>query len=169
MSNLPTAIPSFAGLNNAPVFERGNPLKPGTFDLKIERVIAKRTFAKGDALIVEFTILNANGHPEHRAGDKVGWFQGLTNSSVALPSIKAFLVAALGYNYKLQKAEVEEKVAPNLEGILAEAINNKGLDGKTIHVTTFQRPTKKQVGTDPQGQPVFGVFTVHEWEPSKPA
>lgn len=158
MSNLPSVIPSFTGLNNAPIFERGNPLKPGTFDLRIERVIAKQTFNKGPALIVEFSILNAYGHPDHRAGDKVGWFQKLIDPSVALPSIKAFLVAALGYDYKKNKAEVEEKIAPQLEAILAEAITKGALVGTTVHVTTFQRKTK--AGTD---------FTVHEWEPAKAA
>ncbi len=149
-------VPNFSGLNNAPVFEKGNPLKPGTFDLQITRVIAKQTFNKGPALIVEFEILNAYGHPDHRAGDKVGWYQGLIDPSVALPSIKSFMIAALGYDYKTQKKEVDEKIAPELEGLLTEAINNGSLNKEKIHVTTFQKKTKK--GTD---------FTVHEWAPFK--
>lgn len=163
-------MPSFTGLNNAPVFERGNPrspLKPGTFDLEITQVIAKKTQKVGDALIVEFTIINNYGHPDHKVGDKVSWFQKLIDANVALPAIKGFLVAALGYDYRNQKADVESKVAPKLEGILLEAIQagnaaGKGLNGQKIHVSTFQKATKPKAPGAPEG-----TFTVHDWQPFK--
>ncbi len=149
---------SFPGLNNAPIFDKGNFMDPGTYDLEITNIIAKRTHAKGDAFIVEFKVLNAYGHPKHRAGDKVSYFQKLIDPSVALPAIKAFLVAALGYDWKTQRTEVEEKVAPQLEQILNEAITKGALNGTKVHDSVFQKKTK--AGKD---------FSVHDWTPYKEA
>lgn len=163
----------FPGLNNAPVFEKGNPLKPGTFDLEVVQVISKKTNKIGDALIVEFKILNNYGHPDHKIGDKVSWFQKLIDTNVAFPAIKAFLIATLGYDYRNQKAEVDAKIAPNLEGLLIEAIQagntpGKGLNGSKVHVSTFHKETKPkpvvvQTPQGPQTQMQSGTFTVHDW------
>lgn len=164
---------NFPGLNNAPVFEKGNPLKPGTFDLEITQVVSKKTQKKGDALIVEFVILNSYGHPEHKAGDKVSWFQKLVDTNIAYPAIKAFLIATLGYDYRNQKAEVDAKIAPNLEGILTEAIaagntKQKGLNGFRVHVSTFHKETQPKPVQTPEGVKMqTGQFTVHDWSPFK--
>lgn len=168
-------MPSFQGLGNAPIFERGNPLDPGTFDLQIERIIAKRTNQKGDALIAEFVILNNYGHPKHRIGDKVSWFQKLIDPNIAFPAIKAFLVAALGKDIRTQKDEIDAVISPNLERILQEAIAagltpGAGLNGSRIHVVTFQKLTKPRPVQTPQGLMMQeGVFTVHQWEPYRQA
>jgi hypothetical protein len=152
----------FSGLEKAQIFEKGNPLPEGAFDLEVTRVLSKRT-RKGDAFIVEFKVLDAYGNPKVNIGEKRTWFQKLTDTDIAFPSIKEFVVATLGLD-KTQEADkktIDTEVGPQLKGIVDTAVDagskpDAGLNGSKVHVNTFKKKTQKD--TD---------FTVHDWSPYK--
>ena len=70
-----TTTSLFAGLKDAKTFERGTYMKPGQYEVRIKRAIFKKTRAKGDAFILEFTVEKSNYDEAKRKaiGVGVGW------------------------------------------------------------------------------------------------
>lgn len=142
----------FDGLQNAQVFERGQYLTPGEYTLEIQKTIAKRSQNSGDVFIVEFTILESN-NPEKPVGSRASWVQSFKNVTIALSSIKEFLLAALGVDTS-DKAKLRE-VEPRIEDIMNTCVASPGdnpLTGERIKVSVVNVTTKKG-----------GPFSRHDW------
>lgn len=122
----------FDGINEAPVFDKGNYLPPGFIGIvEVVRTIGKNTQRSGPAFIVEMEIVEVfeSGDEDHelspvKVGQKRTWFQKMSDKSVALPAVKAWAAACLGFS-TTQKAEIEEEVSPELEDTLEYACDNE--------------------------------------------
>jgi hypothetical protein len=147
----------FSGIENAEIFERGNYIVPNYRGiLEVKSVIKKKTRRSGEAFIVEFEVITSN-RDEHPVGSKVTWFQKLSDTMVAFPSIKALVAALCGFE-SFQKSEIEATVSPNLDNLLTEACKSPSkndLVGQKVSVVTTQIKTQK--GLD---------FTRHDWQPA---
>lgn len=147
----------FNGIADAEIFERGTYFSPG-FDgvVKVEKVIAKRTRASGDAFIVEMRVVDG-GTDSDPNGSKRSWFQKMIDSDIAFPAIKAWAAACAGYAPN-EKDAIETEVAPALEDALEAAVTNPGDNdfvGAFLHLTTTQVKTKNDRD-----------FTRHDWAPA---
>jgi len=143
----------FAGTAEAELSERGIYLTAGgTYLLEVKKTIFKTTRKSGDAFIVEFRVVESD-MPQHRPGSRATWFQSLRDRSVALPSIKAFMLAL----FQIESGDLE---TPEVQGFLAtldetlmEACETETMfEGHRVRVSTEAVVTKK--GLD---------FTRHNW------
>ncbi len=155
----------FSKLAAANISERGNYIKPGTYDLKIKNVSIIRTRGKGDAFIVHFVVAQNYGSENHKVGEEVDWYRSLLDTDYAAPEMKAFFVAALGYDYKTQKKEVDEKISPQLQALAKNATEEGGLNGELIHCSAFETLAKALK----PGQTELAKYTKLTWAPYKGA
>ena len=149
----------FDNIGSAELFERGKYLPPDFVGvLQIKKTIAKETRRSGTGFIVEFEVVESN-REDVPVGGKCTWFQGMTDKTVAFPSIKEFCAAVAGYDPSTQKEEIDAEVSPVLEEMLTTATTNPAdndLTGCNVAVETFNKKTQK--GSD---------FTVHRWKPAE--
>jgi hypothetical protein len=159
----------FAGLRDAKTFDRGTFLKAGQYVVRVKRAIFKKTRAKGDAFILEFTIEQSNyeaakasaikalaGAPynmqelekllPNQAGSTASWFQSLQDMDIGFGALKSFAASILG-----QKAEDPEFVEA-VEGFMNSVVNEGAIDGMLIPVEAVMIKTKKDQD-----------FTLHKW------
>lgn len=146
----------FDGIENAEVFETGNYFPPdGKFKCSLIRILVKKTQRSGPAFIAELKIEESNLE-EVKSGTTRTFYQGLSDTNVAYPTILGFMSALLGVDSK-DKEEFSE-FKSNIKEILNEAGNFEGeaedhpLYGETVEVETYNKVTQK--GSD---------FTVHKW------
>ena len=159
----------FAGLRNAKTFERGTFLKEGQYEVRIKRAIFKKTRAKGDAFILEFTVEKSNYDEAKRKaiaafgaqpfdmaalektlpnapGSTASWFQSLTDIDIGFGALKSFAASILG-----QKPEDPEFIEA-VEGFMNSVVNEGVINNMLIPVEAVTVKTKKD--TD---------FTLHKW------
>jgi hypothetical protein len=159
----------FAGLRDAKTFERGTFLKVGQYTVRVKRAIYKKTRAKGDAFILEFTIEQSNyeaakkqaiaslGNATYslqelektlpnQVGSTASWFQSLQDLDIGFGALKSFAASILG-----QKPEDPEFIEA-VEGFMDSVVNEGVINGMLIPVEVFN--TKKKDGGD---------FSVHKW------
>lgn len=117
----------FSGIEKARVFDRGTYFNPGTYDVRVARVLQKETETSGLALITELDVLTSKARPQEDpkgegrtwiptpAGIQATWFQGLTDKRVAFPAIKNFLDALLRLRPGDPRAEQLEQLIPGSE------------------------------------------------------
>jgi hypothetical protein len=93
----------FSGMQNAPMFGRGNYMGEGLFQVKITNVFVKPRFKGGNVFICEFQILESNNE-KHKVGTTGSWCP-----KIELPNtfgdIKSLMFAATGTDPKTVKAE----------------------------------------------------------------
>jgi len=147
----------FDGIQDAEIFERGRFL-PGGFRgvLEVKRTIAKETIRSGIGFIVEFEVVESNLPDQVQVGSKCTWFQKMSDRTVAFPAIKAWAAAVGGY-HSYQKDEIEDEVAPELEGALTHATDNPADNdfvGCLVRVETDMIKTRNDRD-----------FTRHDWQP----
>jgi hypothetical protein len=163
MSNL------FAGLRDAKTFERGTWLKPGSYELRIKRAIFKKTRAKGDAFILEFTIEKSTYEQDkkkaiaafgaqpfdmkelektlpNQAGSSASWYQSMKDIDIGFGALKSFAACILG-----QKAEDPEFIEA-VEGFMNAVVNDGVINGFLIPVEVVVVKTKKDED-----------FSLHKW------
>jgi hypothetical protein len=163
MSNL------FAGLREARTFERGTFLKPGQYEVRVKRAIFKKTRAKGDAFILEFTIEKSEYENKKKAaitalgstpyslqdldktlpnqvGSSASWYQSMQDIDIGFGALKSFAAAILG-----QKAEDPEFIEA-VEGFMNGVVNEGVINNMVIPVEVVVVKTKKD--TD---------FSLHRW------
>lgn len=147
----------FSGIEKAEISERGKYLPPGFVGkLKVRRTLAKDSVKSGLAFIVEFEVLESN-HDEFPVGSSATWFQKMTDRTVSLPAIKAWLAAVSGI-HPGDRATIDAEIGASMESILDEACQNEtnnNLIGLEVLVETVGQKTKK--GFD---------FTRHNWLPA---
>lgn len=116
----------------------GTPLTEGDYLLRIEDVIFLNTQMKGDAFIVEYTIVESSS-PKEPVGAKRSWYQSMTNRPVAMGEIVKFMYAALGYEQKRDEARIATEVTPNIKAWTNAACKEKILNGKVNIRATVRR------------------------------
>lgn len=146
MSN---AVNPFAGLRNANIFETGQYLAAdGRYLLQIEKIILKETRKSGKGFIVECTVVETSNEEKDPVGAKRSWFQSMKDLDVAFPAIKAFLYAALGYDYskKEDKEYLKAKVEPIIDTVTFQACDEtrNPFKGRKVGVETTAKVTKEK-------------------------
>jgi hypothetical protein len=132
----------FAGLKDAKVTERGAFLTPGSYQVRIKRVIKKHTRKNYDAYIVEFKVekssyeLAPKDMPEDKKPGKVGasasWFQSLVDPAVGFGSLKGFAAAILGENPD------DPKFVSEVEGFLTETVDRPASGTEPAHKSCIE-------------------------------
>ena len=144
------------GLEDAEIFERGKYMEPNFIGVvEMKKTMAKETLKNGMAFIVEMEVIETNMPDKHPEGQKVTWYQGLKDKTVAFPSIAEWVSACLGIS-KGDKAKLKE-VQPLLPDAMKEATDNpedNPFIGVQLKLSTFMVKTKKG-----------GDFTVYDFEP----
>lgn len=145
------------GIEDAEIFERGKYMEPNFVGVvEMKRTIAKETLKSGMAFIVEMEVIKTNMQDKHPVGQKVTWYQGLKDKTVAFPAIAAWAAACLGFP-ATDKEKIKNDVQPLLPTAMKEATDSPDDNpfiGVQLKLSTFIRKTKK--GLD---------FTVYDFEP----
>jgi hypothetical protein len=163
----------FAGLRDAKTFERGTWLKGSDsgfqYEIRVKRAIFKKTRAKGDAFILEFTIeksdyenakakaIRAFGSTPfsmaelektlpNQAGSSASWYQSMKDIDIGFGALKSFAASILG-----QKPEDPEFIEA-VEGFMNSVVNEGVINGMLIPVEVVI--VKKKDGED---------FSLHKW------
>ena len=159
----------FAGLKDAKTFDRGTWLKAGQYEIRVKRAIFKRTRAKGDAFIMEFTIEKSTYEADKKkaiaaygatpfdmkelekllpnpAGSTASWYQSLKDMEIGFGALKSFAASILG-----QKPEDPEFIE-QVEGFMNDVVNEGAINGMLI-------PVEATMITKKDGDP----FTLHNW------
>ncbi len=108
----------------------GTPLSEGTYLVKIEDVIYLQTQLRGDAFIVEYSVIESSNAKDHPIGCKRSWYQSMQNKPVAMGEIVKFMYAALGYDQKRDEDRIKTEVTPNIKQWTQAACKNKVMNGK---------------------------------------
>lgn len=144
----------WAGLNNAPTFERGTFFKPGTYDLQIDKIQLKQSQKSGLIFLVETEIVTSN-NPDHAVGSSATWIQKMVDKNIALPAVKGFLYALLSLDAHTDASRIATEFDPYLEQAMDRITSEHNpFSGWYIHLEATMKKTQRQ--TD---------FTVHNWQP----
>lgn len=162
---------AFKGLGQAQIFGNGKYLEPnGRFKMRLDRIFVFTTRKKETALVAECTVLESastTSDPNHKVsapGAKRSWFQKM-NVDAAMPAVKEFSYALLGYDRSADSKLLETSFDPVLEALMEEICNEdpKKFDGRvqpfkgrTIGVETSVKITKERKVE----------FTRHDWFPT---
>ena len=148
------------GIEDAETFDRGNYIKGGFVGVvEIKKTIVKQTRAIGPAFIVEMEVVETNME-EHPVGQRVTWFQKLTDKDVAFPAVAEW-AAAVGGIDPSKKEQVKSEVSPHLKELMDHATDNPSDNdfvGQKVRLQTAQIKTKNDRD-----------FTRHTWQPYEAA
>jgi hypothetical protein len=172
----------FAGLRDAKTFERGTWLKSCDsgyqYEIRVKRAIFKKTRAKGDAFILEFTVekssyeiakkraIEAFGTTPfsmadlektlpNQQGSTASWYQSMKDIDIGFGALKSFAASILG-----DKPE-DPAFIEAVEGFMNAVVNEGVINGMLIPVEVITVKTKKDED-----------FSLHRWgqiieEPAK--
>ena len=142
----------FSGTADAEVSGRGTYLVPGgTFLLEVKKTIFKETRKSGPAFICEFEVIESDKPEDHPIGSSATFFQSMRDRSVALPSIKDFMMKLCQAD-GLDK-EDQDEFLKTLDDTLNEACEAETtFEGFRVRVKTEHHTTLKG-----------GDFTRHNW------
>jgi hypothetical protein len=161
----------FAGLRDAKTAERGIWLKPGKYEIRVKRAVYKKTRAKGDAFILEFSIEKSDYEESKRKaiatfgatpfdmkeleknlpnqpGTLASWYQSLKDIDIGFGALKSFAAGILD-----QKPEDPEFIEA-VEGFMNDVVTEGIINGFRIPVEVV--PIKTKADTD---------FSLHRWGP----
>lgn len=166
----------WADMINAQVFDKGNKLKVGSYDLAVSRLQEKDTFQHGLAFIAEFDIVTSTSVVEDmQPGCSASWYQGMSaNRAVAMNMVFAFLLPLLGYDLRdpnnKQRAYAEIRpMTPHLVPYLISAANPAS--GFLVRANCYEGKayTDKKTGEVKTGVDVrFECFDYAKWGVAPP-
>lgn len=163
----------FAGLRDAKTFERGTWLKGSDsgfqYEVRVKRAIFKKTRAKGDAFILEFSIeksdyenakakaIRAFGTTSfsmqelektlpNQAASSASWYQSMKDIDIGFGALKSFAASILG-----QKPD-DPGFIEEVEGFMNAVVNDGLINGMLIPVEVVMVKTKSD-----------GDFSLHKW------
>lgn len=153
------AISPFAGLAQAKTSERSAYLNPGLYKVQVKKCIWKTTRGKGDAFIMEFTVLESNFDPAvhvlpngqkvagapNETGTTAAWYQSCQDRDIGFGALKLFAA-------NITNSDPEDpKFVAQVEGLMGSFLAG-ALDGVTLNVevTTILTKQKKD-------------FSLHKW------
>lgn len=141
----------------------GQYLPPGgKFKLRFLKCFTKTTRKSGDALIVDFEVLESDLE-EVKVGQNRNWYQSLQDEDIAFPAIKQFVMTLLCIDES--DSDMMEQFEESLDELMEEAGDSKWerstvdptdhpFHGRTIHCDTHSKITEKNKKE----------FTVHTWK-----
>ncbi len=124
------------------------------------RILETKAFTheqKGPAFIVKVEILESNQPAEAKVGDHRDWYVSMADRTMALPNVKKFLLAVLGFD--LSRDEANGRIKAEFDPICLQLANECGdplknpLKGFRVKLRTVGITTVKK------GMP----FTRHDW------
>ncbi len=119
----------------------GTPLTEGEYLVQIEDVIFLQTQLRGDAFIVEYSVIDTSDPAKHPKGVKRSWYQSMQNKPVAMGEIVKFMYAALGYDQKRDEERIKTEVTPNIKAWTNAACKQKVMNGQVkIRVSVRKKP-----------------------------
>src|SRR5512139_1948372 len=152
-------INPWAGLANAPIFERGTYFSPNSaFSLELIKVVYKQAQSSDRYTIFEFKILESN-NPAHPVGSTATWMQKMgapgdteaKQSKIASSAINDFLSSLLGPPVAKQTANsptpiaadnkqaVLGMIAPSLPALMHAAVTSDRFKGMTVRLQTGEK------------------------------
>lgn len=140
----------FSGMQNAPMFGRGNYMGEGLYKVEIQKVFVKKRFKGGNVFICEFKILESNNE-KHKVGTTGSWCPKLELPNT-FGDIKSLMFSATGTNPKDVKAEDES--AHRQATLLARAACGSEAAQKELEAEL------KAVGIDSDGSVVGAVVAL---------
>ncbi len=108
---------------------------------------------KGDAFIVEMSIVESPDHTAHPIGSMRSWYQSFKNDrDVAQSEVLKFMYACTGYDAKRDKERIEKEVTPNIKKWTFAAVNRdaekgpvKVMNGKVrLRVSVWKKPPNEK-------------------------
>jgi len=112
------------GIEETEIYERGNFVKANFAGVaKIKKTLTKSTRSVGLAFIVEMEVLETNMPDHHPVGQKVTWFQKLTDKDIAFPAVAEWAAAVAGLD-PTDKQAVTREVMPVLKDMMEHATAN---------------------------------------------
>jgi hypothetical protein len=124
----------FSGIEAAKATEGGNYLHAGVHDVEIVRLTTGTT-RKGSAFFAADLRLIGTNSTEHRIGEVCNWFVSM-DWEPSLGNIKAFAVACLSSEGKIDPESVTEKVMEGLVDKGGEAVVGTRLKVQVVLVET---------------------------------
>lgn len=149
----------FDGIGQAQIGVGGVYFEPGEYEVEVVEVKAIMSRKRENLYIVAARILQSS-NPDRPIGVKASWIVNMKQDA-ALGDIKGFLAACNGADAS-NEDEVARVLRDEQGNDLTEAMaeysvhEDQPLAGVRLHLITFQRPTK-----------AGGMFTIHNWSPSK--
>lgn len=141
----------FEGLDKKEV--SGNSRHPalgvGDFVVRIEDVIFLKTRGKGDAFIVEYTVVESSNPEKDPVGAKRTWYQSYQDVDIAQGETLKFMYACLGFDAKRDRDRIKTEVTPNIKAWTFAACNDDPSKGRTkmlngqgvnIRVNVWKKP-----------------------------
>ncbi len=112
----------------------GTPLTEGEHLVEICDVQHLKTQLKGDAFIVEYTVLESSDQAKNPIGSKRSWYQNMKNMPVALSEITKFVYAVAGFEAKRDEARIKTEVTPFIKSWTNAACRKpaKDAEGKDV-------------------------------------
>lgn len=155
----------FGGMQNAPIFGRGNYMKEGNYLVQITNIFVKPRFKGGNVFVAEFKVLESD-NPEQKVGGSGSWVPKIETPNT-FGDIKSLMFAATGTDPKHVKNEDSKahgeatrmaKAACGSESAKAELAKEGIEDGFLIglKVKLECNVVKTKAGTD---------FTRYTWSP----
>lgn len=122
----------FDGIDTIVPGNQGNgKLTEGEYLVRVEDVIHTTTENKGDAFIVEYTVLETSDPAKHPIGVKRSWYQPMLHKKIAMEEIVKFMYAALGYDAKRDAERIAKEVTPNIKAWTNAACRKPAKDPST--------------------------------------
>lgn len=132
----------FDGLKDAQVFEGGNYLGLGIYDLEVIRCLVKPSRASGMVFIAELRVLSSTNQAQP-PGVTVGFVQKMQDQAIAFAAIKEFVVALMGFDMKEDKERIVRELDPQIGALTDAAIGPQNIfAGRRIHAETYEKETK---------------------------
>lgn len=133
-------------------------LTTGDYTVQIEDVIWLEG-RKGDAFIVEMSIVKSSDEANQPVGAKRSWYLSFSNDKdVAQGEVVKFMYACLGYEAKRDKDRIAKEVTPNIKAWTLAAVNSnpekgpmKVMNGKVqVRVNVWKKaPNAKALAKNP--------------------
>lgn len=132
----------FDGINEAPVFSKGQKLPDGSDSLVVidKCELIKSQQRKGvDIFVVEYIVESSNTAV---VGSRYSWTQYMNDQNVAFPALKQFVLAVFGANKEKDPIGYRD-IEGKTDAILTAAVSNDYLKGQKVRVAVHGKKTKE--------------------------
>ena len=114
--------------------------EPGHYIVEIEKVILHKKRSGGGKLFIVETAVKESNNPKIQIGEQRNWVQSLS-SEYALPRIKSFIGAAMGFCSSKQAGELNAKISSTV--CLHVVSEENPLKGKIVALRCIAKKTRE--------------------------
>jgi hypothetical protein len=154
----------FGGMKDTELSKKGTYLTDGIFRLRVkstERVDFRDGVKKGYAVTVE--VIETPDPVKHPVGSERSYFvtlrPGDDGRKMFMQSVKSFIVAALGYDAKVDEEKIKSELDPKIEQLALASTQNKALLAGREVICEVKSVPKKSKPTE--------MFSRHTFSPAK--